>query len=132
MFFVCFLSDAPEFLVNHSGYISVSKGDDVSLSCEADGNPAPEYQWTVDDGVDVLENSSELTLTKVNNSASYTCTITNVLGNKTLSVLVHVPQVTPAAADPSPEAPAHQGTHSHLLYSYFLIILYIARSLSAG
>lgn len=115
--------------MNHSRYVSVSKGDNVSLSCEADGSPAPEYQWTADDGGDVLNTSSELSLTKVNNSAVYTCTATNDLGNITLSILVNVP-VTPAAADPSPEAPAQQGTHSCLLYSYFSIILFITHSLS--
>ncbi|XP_037834532.1 intercellular adhesion molecule 5 isoform X2 [Kryptolebias marmoratus] len=101
----------PEFMSNHSGSITVPKGDNISLSCEADGIPSPEYQWTVDDGQGILDNSSKLSIIKVNRSATYNCTATNELGSITLSVNVHVSEVTTtaaAAATPRPLTPVQQ------------------------
>lgn len=114
-----FFSDAPVFLVNHSNSILVHSGDNVSLSCEADGNPPPEYQWTVDDGVDLLGNSSELGV-QVNSNATYSCTAINNFGKTTLSIQVYMPPVTGTllAAAPGPEPPC---TCSCLLSKNFLI-----------
>lgn len=117
---VFLFSDAPVFLVNHSNYITVHRGANVSLSCEAGGDPPPEYQWTVDDGLDILENSSELGVVKVNRSATYSCRASNKLGNITLSVQVHVPPVTRTFVGAAP-GPEPQRTRSRLLYKHFSV-----------
>ncbi|XP_047427770.1 hemicentin-1-like isoform X2 [Mugil cephalus] len=101
---------APELKIqSNTQHIDVAEGDDISLNCEAEGNPPPVFQWT-SDGLSVLEEDSDtLNITQVNASSTYICTAANNLGNITKQIHVHVTnvnvQATPAAAPLSPLAP---------------------------
>ncbi|XP_041824429.1 hemicentin-1-like [Melanotaenia boesemani] len=88
---------APELSTNYSEDISVSKGENVTLTCHIEGDPPPNFQWTVD-GKDLAKNTSQLKITDINNSTTYTCTATNDLGNKSMEIYVNVTEVTTGAA----------------------------------
>ncbi|XP_041672872.1 intercellular adhesion molecule 5 [Cheilinus undulatus] len=66
----------------------LEEGSNVSLSCEAEGNPPPVFSWTRD-GVNLLEKTSHLNLT-LEDSAIYNCTASNQLGNITKQTSVQV------------------------------------------
>ncbi|KAF7225598.1 vascular cell adhesion protein 1 isoform X1 [Nothobranchius furzeri] len=95
---------APEFRTNQSRHIIVNEGEDVSLTCEADGIPPPKYQWTIN-GIDALETSDTLKIINVNKSATYSCTASNKHGNVTVNVSVDVPEVTTTAAPAAMASP---------------------------
>ncbi|XP_030592531.1 hemicentin-1-like [Archocentrus centrarchus] len=81
---------APELNTKNSPHdISTLEGTDITLSCEAEGNPPPVYHWTCD-GVNQLENTNSLSITGVNHNVTCTCTATNDLGNITKTIHVHV------------------------------------------
>lgn len=80
---------APELSANHSDYLSISKGENVTLTCEVEGNPPPVFQWEVD-GISLPENTAQLTVTQVNDSATYVCIATNDWGNKSVEFYVDV------------------------------------------
>uniref|UniRef100_A0A4W6FY77 Ig-like domain-containing protein n=1 Tax=Lates calcarifer TaxID=8187 RepID=A0A4W6FY77_LATCA len=73
---------APEFKGNTTDLISVKEGDDVTLNCEAEGNPPPSFHWTRD-GVNLMANTSNLSITQVMAGSVYTCTAHNYLGTPT-------------------------------------------------
>uniref|UniRef100_A0A8C6KY14 Ig-like domain-containing protein n=1 Tax=Nothobranchius furzeri TaxID=105023 RepID=A0A8C6KY14_NOTFU len=77
---------APEFRTNQSRHIIVNEGEDVSLTCEADGIPPPKYQWTIN-GIDALETSDTLKIINVNKSATYSCTDDLILFHSTCWVM---------------------------------------------
>ncbi|XP_029364797.1 hemicentin-1 isoform X2 [Echeneis naucrates] len=66
----------------------VEEDSSVTLSCEADSLPPPNFNWTRD-GVYMHEYTNNLTITKVNTNASYTCIASNYLGNVTKKILVY-------------------------------------------
>ncbi|XP_030592530.1 intercellular adhesion molecule 1-like [Archocentrus centrarchus] len=81
---------APELNTKNNPHdISTLEGTDITLSCEAEGNPPPVYHWTCD-GVNQLENTNSLSITGVNHNVTCTCTATNDLGNITKTIHVHV------------------------------------------
>uniref|UniRef100_A0A3B5BMY4 Hemicentin-1-like n=1 Tax=Stegastes partitus TaxID=144197 RepID=A0A3B5BMY4_9TELE len=84
--------DAPE-LKNDTEDIFLLEDDDVTLTCEAEGNPLPVFHWTYN-GVAMLESASSLNITRVNDSATYTCTATNDVGNTSKQFHVHVIKMT--------------------------------------
>lgn len=109
-------SDSPEF-ENQTDFhfvFDVNEGDDVTLNCEAEGAPPPDFHWTVD-GVNIPITSSNFNITQVNTSATYSCTATNYLGNITKQFYVNVIKptktVTPAATIITPPASAPRGIH---------------------
>uniref|UniRef100_A0A4W6FWH7 Ig-like domain-containing protein n=1 Tax=Lates calcarifer TaxID=8187 RepID=A0A4W6FWH7_LATCA len=66
-----------------------SEGDDVTLNCEAEGNPPPSFHWTRD-GVNLMANTSNLSITQVMAGSVYTCTAHNYLGTPTKHIYVDV------------------------------------------
>lgn len=97
------------------------EGNDVSLTCEADGNPPPAHYWT-HDGVNMWENMSNPNITQVLTSATYNCTAVNYLGSITKQIRVDVIKTNRAipAAMTTPEASAPTGTE-YILISFILV-----------
>ncbi|XP_053298668.1 intercellular adhesion molecule 5 [Pleuronectes platessa] len=79
---------APEFS-NNTLDVYLTEGDDVTLSCDAEGYPPPHFHWTRD-GVNMMENTQNLSVTQGNVSANYTCTASNPLGRTNKSIFIHV------------------------------------------
>ncbi|XP_061567534.1 intercellular adhesion molecule 5 [Cololabis saira] len=84
---------APEFRTNKRDDIIVSEGETVTLTCDVEGYPAPDFEWSFD-GENMYENTKKLNVTLGNYSKNYTCMATNVLGNVTRTFPVQVAQVT--------------------------------------
>lgn len=104
-------SDAPEFK-NNASEVFVHEGNDVSLTCEAEGSPPPVFNWTKD-GVDMRDSTNNLNITQVITSATYQCVAFNYLGSITKQIRVHVIKTSWAAtlaAMTTPEASAQTGT----------------------
>uniref|UniRef100_A0A3Q4GUG9 Ig-like domain-containing protein n=1 Tax=Neolamprologus brichardi TaxID=32507 RepID=A0A3Q4GUG9_NEOBR len=89
--------------------ISPLEGTNITLSCEAVGNPPPVYNWTCD-GENMLENTNSLNIMRINRNKTCTCTATNYLGNISKTINVHI---TP------------RGTHLLLLFSCYLFLKFI-------
>lgn len=107
-------SDAPEFKNKTEKHdIYVGEGDNVTLNCEAEGNPPPVFHWT-NDRVNILENTNNLYINQVNTSASYNCTATNVLGSVHKSIFIHVEKTTMAKAIPEASTPI--SIHPYVLF----------------
>lgn len=100
----------------------VYEGNDVSLTCEAEGSPPPVFNWTKD-GVDMWDSTNNLNITQVITSATYQCVASNDLGSITKQIHVHVIKTswtaTPAAMT-TPEASAQTGTVC-ILISFTLV-----------
>ncbi|XP_041813424.1 intercellular adhesion molecule 5 isoform X2 [Chelmon rostratus] len=90
--------------------VSVDEGADVSLTCEAEGNPPPVFNWNCD-GVNMLVNMNILNIAQVITSRTCECTATNYVGNTTKQIHVQVIKTTTTnpAATTAPEAPSQQG-----------------------
>lgn len=90
----CLLTDPPEF-TPHSQDASKSEGDNVTLSCNATGNPAPTISWFINGfAVDTSINNSRisfsgnqkhLTITNLSRTdgGKYRCKANNRVGNRT-------------------------------------------------
>ncbi|CAL8312312.1 unnamed protein product [Arctogadus glacialis] len=92
----CFLvlmtaqSDAPEFLVTPL-IRNVTEGVNVTLECQARGNPAPAISWdTNNDTLSTTENQTTLLIIGVSQSKNYSCTATNRHGTKVQTFNVNV------------------------------------------
>ena len=59
----------------------------ITLSCEAEGNPPPTYNWTPCDPEQVC-NKNTLQISHVLNDASYTCRVANLYGDDSKTVNV--------------------------------------------
>ncbi|XP_031611685.2 hemicentin-1-like isoform X3 [Oreochromis aureus] len=92
---------APELKTNSTADIYQLRGTNIALSCEAEGNPPPVYNW-ICDGENMLENTNSLNITRVNRNKTCTCTATNYLGNITKTIHLHVePRGCPLTLTPS-------------------------------
>ncbi|XP_014263580.3 hemicentin-1 isoform X2 [Maylandia zebra] len=92
---------APEINTSCTVDISPLEGTNITLSCEAVGNPPPVYNWTCD-GENMLENTNSLNITRVDRNKTCTCTATNYLGNITKTINVHItPRGCPLTLAPS-------------------------------
>lgn len=122
---------APMFKGNTvSDYFYYPEGSNISVNCEAEGNPPPVFGWTRD-GVDLSEKSDHLNLTLMKDSAIYNCTASNSQGSITKQISVYVtkpakiaaPAVTttteastttatevPTSTAPQTSAPTHQAS----------------------
>uniref|UniRef100_UPI003AAC59FB intercellular adhesion molecule 5 n=1 Tax=Centroberyx gerrardi TaxID=166262 RepID=UPI003AAC59FB len=105
---------APEFHQLENVPVVVAKGSNVSLGCEADGNPPPEIHWAYDaaglDKVNTAENQSNLNITGVTNDTTYFCIATNKLRVISKPIFVQVETISTAAnsvdmATPEPSEP---------------------------
>uniref|UniRef100_A0A3Q3JS41 Ig-like domain-containing protein n=1 Tax=Monopterus albus TaxID=43700 RepID=A0A3Q3JS41_MONAL len=113
---------APE-LNNQTADLYVREGNDVPLTCEAEGKPSPSFYWTCD-GMTMSESTNSLIIPQVNTSATYTCTATNYLGNITKQIHIHmIKNLVPKGPEPVPTttsapytADAHGECSSRLFY----------------
>lgn len=97
----------------------MNEGDDVTLTCEAEGNPPPDFSWTWDGG-NILKNTNTVNISQVSTDTTYNCTASNYLGSVTKQIHVHVIKKSIRRAYPAPmtttEAPAQRGIHPCGLY----------------
>ena len=88
---VSFVTDQAEITAHPQNKTRI-EGENVTISCNADGNPKPTISWTRNGyPVDTSNNSSisfsadkkQLTITDVNrtDSGEYRCVVSNSLGN---------------------------------------------------
>lgn len=93
---------------NHIEEISVSEGENVTLNCDAEGNPPPVFSWTCG-GEDLMEKTNNLTFAPVNATTICVCTTTNHLGNRTkqyhIEMNVTVITYTPIITTPKAQTP---------------------------
>lgn len=95
---------APELNPKDDEYLVTHKDENITLNCEAEGNPPPVFHWSYD-GVTISESSNSLTINQLNVSTTYACTASNFLGNITKKIHVRVIQKEAApAAPPTSEA----------------------------
>ncbi|KAF3700033.1 Vascular cell adhesion protein 1 [Channa argus] len=99
-----FMHYAPEFNNKTSDVLNVQEGANVTLNCEADGNPAPVYYWNSGEGMATYN----LTIAKVHADVTYNCTAANSLGIITKEIHVNVMKTltTPTAVMTTPDASA--------------------------
>ena len=88
---VLFVTDQPEIAVHPQNKTRI-EGDNVTLSCNVDGNPVPKISWTRDGSpvnrsgtISISDDKKQLTITNVNRTESgeYRCVAENVVGNAT-------------------------------------------------
>jgi len=87
--FFCTSLDAPK-ITHISGSQTLNKGDQVSLNCTADGNPAPNVTWTRLSDNSVV--TFPLTINGKQDEGNYRCTADNGVGNPVIrdtSITVH-------------------------------------------
>ena len=94
---VCFyIPDRPE-IINHPQNVTEAERNNVTLTCNATGNPEPQFSWFKDK--DLVEsnnriylsaNNSLLTIIDVNrnDSGGYLCVAHNVIGNGTWIIVI--------------------------------------------
>ncbi|XP_019949996.1 vascular cell adhesion protein 1 [Paralichthys olivaceus] len=97
---------APEFNDNTTN-VYVREGENVTLSCDAEGNPPPRFNW-IHDGVAVTENTKYLSVSQVNVNEMYTCTASNELGQIIKHIFINVIKDVPRAPDVAMTTPAAQ------------------------
>ena len=101
-FFYAFFADKPKATL-HPETQTKTEGDNVTLSCVADGNPVPTISWTKDgSSIDTSNNSkisfsankTQLSITNVKRtySGEYRCVAKNSLGNVTSNVATLIVQ----------------------------------------
>ncbi|KAM7371803.1 hypothetical protein PAMP_009013 [Pampus punctatissimus] len=99
---------APEFM-NKTGtdYIYVREGDNVTLNCEAEGNPPPIFHWTRGE-INILEKTSNLFINQVDTNTTYNCVAINDLGSISKQIHIHVAKTVIAMTIPEASPPIVQ------------------------
>ncbi|KAF7666017.1 hypothetical protein LDENG_00122330 [Lucifuga dentata] len=90
---------APEFK-SAVDIVNVDEGKNVSLDCEAEGNPPPTFQWidvATGHNLNMSEIKNYLHLQEVKTSMTYDCIAKNLLGNRTKRIYVNVRKSSTAA-----------------------------------
>uniref|UniRef100_A0AAY5KEU8 Ig-like domain-containing protein n=1 Tax=Esox lucius TaxID=8010 RepID=A0AAY5KEU8_ESOLU len=87
--------DKPNISVTPEGSSEIKEGDNLSLRCQAEGNPTPSYQWVVPQAGPTSNTRAEGSVVNVTHIArsqagNYTCIATNEVGNSTWTVDVKV------------------------------------------
>ena len=87
-------TDQPEITV-HPKAETISERENLTLVCNATGNPAPTLSWTRDGSpvdtsgrISISDDKKQLTITNVSrtDSGEYRCVANNSLGNETSNV----------------------------------------------
>ncbi|KAK5856123.1 hypothetical protein PBY51_007741 [Eleginops maclovinus] len=78
---------APEFK-NTTEHVVVYEGENVTLNCDAEGQPKPTFHWTHDGKK--LSDTNDLNIIRVNTNTKYNCSAKNYLGNITKEFHVYV------------------------------------------
>ena len=85
------MTDLPE-IIGHPQNVTTKEGDNVTLSCNATGNPNPTILWTKDGSpmssnsrISLSADNKQLTVTYVSrtDSGEYRCIAENSIGNVT-------------------------------------------------
>ncbi|XP_058510558.1 hemicentin-2-like [Solea solea] len=98
---------APELNGTADEGVHVVQGGNITLACDAKGNPPPDFRWTRD-GVNMTEDKSYVNVSQVNTNVTYVCTATNRVGTTTKRIHVYVREdvvEAPADAVTPPEPP---------------------------
>ncbi|XP_070836837.1 vascular cell adhesion protein 1 [Chaetodon trifascialis] len=102
---------APELKTNTDiDDVIVDEGADVSLTCEAEGNPPPVFNWNCD-GLNITESMNNLSIAQLITNTTCHCTASNYLGNVTKQINVHAIRttITKPADTTAPEASTRGG-----------------------
>ena len=85
------IADKPE-ITTHPQNVTTTEGDNVTLSCDATGNPVPTISWTKDESplsnnssINFSPDNKKLNITNVKraDSGEYQCVASNRVGNET-------------------------------------------------
>ncbi|XP_028977938.2 intercellular adhesion molecule 3-like [Esox lucius] len=88
----------PNISVTPEGSSEIKEGDNLSLRCQAEGNPTPSYRWVVPQAGPTSITRAEGSVVNVTHIArsqagNYTCIATNEVGNSTWTVDVKVTEL---------------------------------------
>ncbi|KAI5090979.1 hemicentin-1-like [Silurus meridionalis] len=85
------LQDKPNIIEPLDSTVTVSEGENLTLTCSAHGNPLPHYCWTLANST-TISNSSTIIIRSIHpeKQGQYTCTAYNHLGKHTKKVRVTV------------------------------------------
>ena len=81
--YLSLLSDLPQVSVDMSGDVGdISQGDTVTVSCSAQGNPAPELVWYRDGSGEIVSRQNTLTISNIrrDQAGTYVCQANNSVG----------------------------------------------------
>ncbi|XP_063724730.1 contactin-4-like [Symsagittifera roscoffensis] len=87
----------PFLLTSLPKMIALRPGQEMTLSCEANGEPAPTYHWYIDGNRQrsVQDNSYEITLAEIGNNGVYQCEASNEHGSVVSTSTVRVLSMEP-------------------------------------
>ncbi|VDI54451.1 hemicentin [Mytilus galloprovincialis] len=98
---------APSFIRIRPSQVTVEEGNGYTLTCEADGDPSPLYEWYYKDIK--IHEGPVLTISNAaynNNDGLHTCKATNVVGSRQATVDVDVKYAPISAVDQASFNPA--------------------------
>lgn len=123
-------SDAPVFVMSHVN-ITAYEGENVGLSCDADGFPHPQLVWTCD-GMRVLETTNLLLIGQIRHSSRCKCTASNYLHSATKEFNILVRELSTAAppAGTSPPGAAPLSGTAHLCFLHFHLYSFYSKNAS--
>ncbi|XP_026181878.1 hemicentin-1 isoform X2 [Mastacembelus armatus] len=87
---------APELNVN-TDYIVMEEGKDLTLNCEAEGNPPPNFHWTRN-GKPITGKTNKFKITKAKITTTYSCNASNYLGSVTKEFGIRVIKIATTTA----------------------------------
>ncbi|XP_053332696.1 carcinoembryonic antigen-related cell adhesion molecule 20-like isoform X1 [Clarias gariepinus] len=78
-------------IIRQSSYqVHVYSGESLTIDCSADGNPRPDYTWTLPNNTFSPNSSITITSVRTEHQGRYTCIATNSAGEATMNVTVIV------------------------------------------